>query len=353
MKFKIILLIMIKTVSIIHLILFISFLSGFLTDDSEGRVFDFSLKLKSEINLSSNNIFRPGLISVNDSNGDLVIYSYASHTIKYKRSASDKFIEFGEGKGGGPREFQNPTDVTFDPQGNFWLADPHQARISIWSPDSGLIRTFNHESTLSERITVASEFYALKLQSYSSRSGLLKLISRETDEVIRFGLMPDEMEESNLLMDAELASDESSVYLGMYYSGMLNRYDTKGNLLYSISTIEEVETTELEKGTLDQIEGHPEISDVRYKKIPDESIKAVVDLDVNDSLLIVLFAGNNRGVGHFLDIYDKENGKYRDSVDLREFKEDTFLELDVVNNLIYLRLVDENGDYLLKAYELL
>lgn len=338
--------------TILHVSLLISLFSGPTHNGPEDRDFIFSLRLDSELNLSSYTIFRPDLFSVNDRNGDLVIYSYASHTIKYKRSQSDKFIEFGEGRGGGPREFRNPTDITFDPQGNFWLVDPHQARISVWSPDSGLIKTFNHESTLSERITVSSEFYALKLQSYSSRTGLLKLISRQTDEVISFGLMPDEMTESGLLMDSWLASDKNSVYLGTYYSGMLNRYDTKGNLIYSIPTIEEVETAVLEHGTLDQIEGHPEISDVRYEKIPDESIKAVVDLDVNNSLLIVLFAGNNRGVGHFLDIYDKENGQYRGSVDLRIYEDDAMLDLEVVDEYIYLKIVDKNDNYLIRRYEL-
>ncbi|MDZ7773654.1 MAG: hypothetical protein U5K31_13080 [Balneolaceae bacterium] len=290
------------------------------------RNFSYDLILKNDLNITDLDIYRPYLFSVDDNSGNMAVYSYADHRAYIIFNDSKSVKIYGKGQGGGPEEFRNPTDIKFDKSGNFWIADPHLARISMWSPDSGLIGTINHQFAVPEKISVSEEFYVLKDQTYSPTHGLLRLYNSNTKEHIRFAKLPAKLTESALLMDSMISSDSERVYVTMLNAGLIYCFDRNGDSLYEISTIEPVKIAELKLIEINNVAG---LNKLEAYKLPEETVRAVLDHDINESYLISLFDGTSKGVGHFIDIYDKISGIYLGSVNLEKVTDNYVIGIEV------------------------
>lgn len=314
------------------------------------RISNYSLVPINEINLTDLDIYRPNLFSVDDNSGNIAIYSYADHRVHFIPNGSLTVREYGNGLGGGPEEFRNPTDIDFDESGNFWVSDPHQARISMWSPDSGLTGTINYEYSVPEKLAISDNFYVIKDQVYSPIHGLLRLFERNSNEQNRFAKLPDELTESALLMDSMISADSERVYITMLNAGIIYCYDRNGTLMYERSTIDPIEIANLELAELKGIAGY---SNLKVQKLSQESLRAVLDHDINSSQLLLLFDGTSKGIGHFIDIHDKFTGLYNGSIMLEEVTERYVLGIEVADNNIFLQTLDKSHNYRIEQYELI
>ncbi len=152
---------------VILIFIFFQYLLG--QSNHVDRRFRSSLKSINKINLTESGLYKPFLFTVDDK-GNIAIFDYAKYALAYisNRNNYDDITYFSKGLGGGPREFRNPTDIKFGPKGKIWIADPHQARISIWSSNGKLFDTFNHDKILPTAVAVNKEIYFIKAQRYSS-----------------------------------------------------------------------------------------------------------------------------------------------------------------------------------------
>src|SRR5699024_1948847 len=193
------------------------------------------------INLAKHNIFEPGLFSVYK--GSIAIFDYGSYSlINYK---GGKFNIIAEGIGGGPQEFRNPTDLKTNENGNIWVADPEQARISIWNQNGKLLKTFNHGHSLPIGVAPFKDKYIVKNLKYSSKN-VFQIYSFSEGLINSFGGLRDSLMSSKFLTGGEIWVDESGYFFTPLYAGYIYKFDLRGNKIYSIKTIQPISVAKVE-----------------------------------------------------------------------------------------------------------
>jgi len=89
----------------------------------------------------SHNLFTPRIVE-SDRYGNVYILDYGDLKVK-KFSASGKFsLEFGRGKGQGPGEFINPTDIKVDDEFNLWVSDVGNVKVVVFDKGGELYKEF-------------------------------------------------------------------------------------------------------------------------------------------------------------------------------------------------------------------
>jgi len=87
------------------------------------------------------NLFIPGVVEC-DKFGDIYVLDYGDVSVK-KFSASGKFIiKFGIGRGQGPGELLNPTDIKIDDRLNLWICDAGNVKVSVFDNRGKLYKEF-------------------------------------------------------------------------------------------------------------------------------------------------------------------------------------------------------------------
>ncbi len=310
----------------------------------------FKLELVREIMMANDTWFDNYIFAVNDRTSDIAVYSYSAGSVGLVgdggREGELAVRRTYEGASDG---LGNPTDITFDPEGNIWLADPTLKTVTVYSPGLDLVRRDRFGSPGVEELSVSPDFHVLQFERSVPDGALLKVIDRSGRRETSFGRLPAEMTESMILIHHSVVSDEKFIYTGSTHSGVIAKYDRRGRLAYSIPTVEPVETAKVDRREIPILEG---ILSISLEKVRDTSRRAVIDMDVNDSLLLVLFSGGGGLAGRLLDIYEKETGIYRDTIDLAAVSDDYFLGLEVVGNRVYLQLEDRRGTGYIREYKL-
>lgn len=311
----------------------------------------FKLELVREIVMANDAWFENYLFAVNDRTSDIAVYSYGAGSIglvggggrEGELSARRTYEGYSDGLG-------NPTDITFDPEGNVWLADPILNTVTVYSPGLELLRRDRFRSPGVEELSVSPDFHVLQFERSGPDGGLLKVIDRTAGRrETSFGRLPPEMTEPMILISHTVVSDEEFVYTGNSHSGVIAKYDRRGRLAYSIPTVEPVETAEVDRREISILEG---ILSISLEKVRDTSRRAVIDMDINDSLLLVLFSGSGGRAGRLLDIYEKETGIYRDTIDLAAVSDDFYYGMEVAGDRVYLQLEDHRGTGYIREYKL-
>lgn len=78
-----------------------------------------------------------------DSTGHIYVLDRADRRVKKFDQDGDFVMSMGGGRGRGPGEFLWPFDFTVAPDGEVWVIDSHRRNVTLFSPDGGLVESFN------------------------------------------------------------------------------------------------------------------------------------------------------------------------------------------------------------------
>lgn len=107
-------------------------------------------------------LLQPGPMAAGDS--ALILYDYGDARLKAFHLRTGALL-WQAGRGGaGPGEFVNPTDLKLGPQGNVWVLDPPNLRISVFGPDGTFLRSIRVEEPLF-RLGVVGQEQLLAIRS--------------------------------------------------------------------------------------------------------------------------------------------------------------------------------------------
>lgn len=338
----------------IHIVVLSLMLTVVIGWDRVGREnLSFQLELLNELNFKDNEHFQNITFSVNKLNREIGIYSYNAKAVFFIKDIFLSSKPYESAKLINSLNFENPTDIKFDFEGNIWIADPTLETISIISPKSGLLRIDQYRGNGVSKFTISKNFYVLKFADYSEEKGLMRVINQGNNEEIYFGRLPTEYLRSGLLYDYTLASDDNSIYTGNLNSGLITKYDTKGRLMYSISTVEAINSVQVDSQV---VEGKFGLLDGSFRfvanRINKESRRAIVDMDINEGLLFILFDGNKNMGGNFIDIYDKNTGNYVASIEPPKRGDEVYREIEILDSHIFLHSSDKNSNNYIREYKL-
>lgn len=311
----------------------------------------FHLELVREISMAGEAWFDNYIFAVDDRTANIAVYSYSAGSVGL---IADEEREGGVLAAARPYKgasdgLGNPTDLTFDPEGNIWLADPLLNTVTVYGPGLELVRSDRVGPTGVEELSVSPDFYVTQFERSGPDGGLLKVVDRDGGRETSFGRLPPEMTESMILISNTVVSDEEFIYCGNSNSGVIAKYDRRGRLAYSIPTVERVETAKVDRREISILEG---ILSISLEKVRDTSRRAVIDMDINGSLLLVLFSGSGGRMGRMLDIYEKETGNYMDTIDLGAVSDDLYDGLEISGNRVYLQVEDRRGNGYIREYKL-
>ena len=300
--------------------------------DRQFRTLSDSQKI---INLADSNIFEPYLFAARNANY-FAVYDYSRNSLIAYRNGDFKVL--ASGIGGGPGEFQNPTGLKIAPNGNIWIADPVQARISTWSPEGALLRTIRHDQQVPENIAVNSNRYIVKKRRYSASDGLFNAYSLKDKPINSFGALEKSLVGSIFYHEGSVYADNNALYFAGQNSGFLKKYALKGKQVYSTKTVEKVATIEMVKQNVDA-DNFENIEEITARKPSESANTASLDITGTEQYLYVLFSGTTDGMAHYIDTYRKSDGQYLWSYQL---KRDVY-DIGVTANSLMMLYREKNG----------
>ena len=103
-------------------------------------------------------LFRPGIIK-GDADGNSYIIDYGDVSIKKFDKNGRPVVTFGRGRGEGPGEFVNPTDIAFDDERTLWIADLPERSLSWFLPDGTFLKKIKLEEGILRVAPVDSGYY--------------------------------------------------------------------------------------------------------------------------------------------------------------------------------------------------
>lgn len=329
-----------KLKSILLFVIILGFFHhSFAQTDNIERSFSHTLQPIDKISLADFDLYKPSLFTV-DTEGNIALFDYGKYALAYlKGSNYEDLSYFSQGLGGGPREFRNPTDIKFGPEGKIWLADPQQARISVWNSNGKLEDTFNHDKLLPKEIAVNKKTYLIMSQDYSSPLGVFHLYDRDGNKIKSFGKLKKDLVRSTFGYEGSIIAGSDALYYAGTNSGFIKKYSLEGEEMYSINTIEPVSTVVAERKMMD-VAGY---KNVKVTKRPENAITASLDIATWDNKIYVLFSGNDEGYGKFIDVYDKKTGKYFESFELNNDNGEVY-GLDISGQVFYLLCYNRGND---------
>ncbi|MFP8488529.1 6-bladed beta-propeller [Gracilimonas sp. Q87] len=261
------------------------------------------------MNLGDQGIFQPALLAV-DNNGLVAIYDYGVHNLFLINTSDNSVKKIGEGSGGGPKEFSNPTDLSYDKYNeHFWLTDPQQARISVWNSSGDLVRSisFNNASSVPVKaVPVSESTYVWQPKNYKEGVSELAISDHQASVKERLGRISIKPMHARFLKEGSITADSTGIYYAGYKSGFIKKFSANSGVVSTINSIEDIPKPEVINRELD-IEG---MKDVRVTKLNDDSVIATLDVDVYEEKLYVLFSGSTSGISKTIDVYDTQNGEY-------------------------------------------
>lgn len=261
------------------------------------------------LSLDDKGIFSPTLMAM-DEEENIGIYDYGVHQLFFYNVADQMLEAHGEGLGGGPKEFRNPTSLSYDSYNRqFWLNDPQQARISIWKPDGKLVETLsivNASSIATKVLPVSEKYYVWQPKTYRENGFELAISDHHMRIKKRMGINKLNPLKARFLKDGSVTADSTGIYYAGYNSDFIKKFSSNGKLDFQIRSIENIPNPEVTTEVLD-VGG---MEDVRVTKLSDETIIAALDIEVYKDELFVLFSGNKWGIAKKIDVYNKHNGQY-------------------------------------------
>lgn len=175
------------------------------------------------------------------------VVDYGDFTIK-KVSPEGRIVgTFGKGRGQGPGELNNPTDLAIAANGEVWVCDPPNGSVTAFAPDGAVRETFRLSSR-PFRLLLRPDGGFLVLPE-NPVDGLIEEYRADGSLVRRYGRLFSRQEEISIALDGWIAmSPRQEVLFAPLRLGILAAFQD-GELKYVAETLEEVPMPRVESSS--------------------------------------------------------------------------------------------------------
>lgn len=176
-----------------------------------------------------------------DNQGNIYVLDWPDLSVK-KYDASGRFLQqYGKGKGQGPGEIEEPSDLAVDDHGRIWVCDPANGRLTLFSADGSVYRIIKMNLQPS-RVVVRSDggYFVFS----PTGNALLHGYRSDTSPTLAFGSLIRNQLRNGIALDGWLgqipAKGGDDLVFAAYKAGILIRYKPTGELVFARWTIDPV-----------------------------------------------------------------------------------------------------------------
>lgn len=296
----------------------------------ENRVFKEDILVETQRFYPSDyDLFRPVVFAMEEDQNKYIIYDYSQHNLYSLKKDNNKILDvitIGEGRGSGPKEFRNPSDICVTNK-EIIVSDTDLARISIWDIESNkLINSFKTKRFIPYRLTCHSDNIVVYNSSGSKNGNYL--IYDQKGSLIK-GIEDKTLSKDGFIDSGYIVADNNFIYFGSEGKPEIKKYNYLDDEAVLI------------KNTVQKI-GNENRVDVSKS---DEYITTKRNIEFKyqtrgiglfQNHLVVFYSGRKDGHGNIIDFYDKNSLNYNFSVKLRH----VFSNIDVQNDRILINAYD-------------
>jgi len=207
---------------------------------------------------------------------------------------------YGNGRGQGPGEFQTPTSFSVTGKEAVWIADPNAREVSRFRYDDGTFVESFHTEFPPMRVAAVGED-RLAVQTFAQPK-LFALVNEKGEVQKRFGNLRDDLHMSSF--DAHVFPRPSGGFVwAPRYASYLFFYDENAELDRRMELIDDHSFPQTDSGP-----GGP---------APDDRPQKTLNVSVTaEAIFVTTLLRNQEPTVSVLDRYDRDSGKYLDSVRL-------------------------------------
>lgn len=275
------------------------------------------------------------------------IYDYAMNnlfSINLSEENTGLKNMIGGGRGSGPDEFRNPTDICVSKAAGkerIFVADASLARISIWDGVSkNLISSFKTKRFIPYRITCTYN-EVIAYNNAGNKSG--NFLVYNLDGKLINGIHDETLSKDGFLDSGDITADEEFIYFASEGKTELRKYNYQKNDIVNIkNTIEKMEgENKVERKST----GSEEVLTKRSAEFKYQSR----GIGIFNDYLLVLYSGRKDAHGKIIDLYNKNDLTYQFSTNL----EHLFSRVNVSNDKLLINAYDfERDERLFYVFEL-
>jgi hypothetical protein len=269
--------------------------------------------------------------------GDGVLFGDHEEMVvrKFDLEAGETAV-FGEGRGSGPGEFQNFYNSIFpDSDGNIWVNDMSNARITIVNTATGEWEISDHHMSVRHAIPLDEGRY---LADHFAEEAQV-LYSSDHQRITGFEPFLENPQNWDILMQGAYAvADDFNIIRANYFTGDILKYSPGGDLIYFRRPVEPLPAISV------RLEDNP--NDIRDKAeiFRLQYFTEGISLTGDEVHLLISRLGENRAEGEWdrirdvVDVYDIERGDYLYSYRLPEE-----VQIFAVQDSLMAAVSDETG----------
>lgn len=204
--------------------------------------------------------------------------------------------DYGTGRGQGPGEFLNLSDVEVDPEGQVWTLDPAQGRVQVFDRAGEVVETIRTPGNATAfELTPTGDMVLMTLDSL-----LLRRVSRDGTVVRRFGRLVDDQYVNSIAVWGFIDVNGSNVFYSGVYGGFLGRWSVDDGALHYL------EPTVMEKPF-----PTPVRRDGTVMVAEEDRYGVSFGISARQDTVYVLGHGDGK---YLVDVYEAERGEYQYSI---------------------------------------
>ncbi len=305
---------------------------------ADKRNFEKNIVTVDSLKLSNYGLFGSGHMEITEDR--LYVYDYESHKlVAFDKNDFTKKIEINFSKGKGPREFGGVNDLSVN-QSKILLGDPDLKRLSIWQHPKKFQEVINLDVDPHRVELMGQDRYLIYSTSFNTKY-IFSILNSKGKVLRQFEQMPKN--HNPLAYEGHIEVEDNHIYYAGHAEPVLKKYDAKGNLKYSVSTIDYYFT----KANYVTPTGDSKQKLYTYSQY---ALFSSNEFDIYKDYWAVVPHSNDHSENvedfYYLDFYNKGDGKYITSFDL----DHTTGEVRVDDQFIFLyQKIDD--EYYLKVLE--
>ena len=241
--------------------------------------------------------------------GSVYVLDYGDLLVK-KFDSTGRFVEaIGSGRGRGPGELSNPTDLELDKTGRLWVADPVNGLISVWNRQGKLIKTIR-PPVLPYRVIPSGKMESVFIMP--SVAAYLVARYNPTGSITIFDNLFDPSSQSSPIRDGWLGSlNDTSVVIAFLHAGLLAGFNSSGGVAFFVRTIDRTPIAEL------RVYGREGSTAVA---VDPKAAMSALSISVYGSHIYILSGSESNGLRNWMpvDVYSSKDGSYEGSFRIPE-----------------------------------